>query len=839
MSPAIPQSALSSFNNASNATDAEPGETPSPTPAQSPTPGPTPILTLTPTPPFYIFGWVLYKNGEKCYNPSVKISNLNASESVNAETSAHSNFFHAFIPNVRAGDVIQFNVTDGTQYNCTNHTITQNENITGVLNITLELEPPPQTDLDIMVTNISIDKQTLFDGDIVNITANVTNNGSENVSFSLLFEADENEIGSVPVDEMMPGEEREISIRWNATFGKHNITVKADPGDEISEFNESNNEKSVLVLVNVSRDFAITHISLFNASSGEPCNKSIFLGDELLINFSLNITNLANNGDYVEVALLIDNNTVNRTNISFAGNIRNISRDFAFKWNVNKTGNYTITVCVDPEDRTVEFNESNNNKSLDVNVSMGFDFSVVNVEMPSEAKMGDVVRINATVASEGMRKAYAPVEFYDRKRINLSAYIEGGEIRKVKGDTIITLPWGSKMVDNITIPNARKIRVHFSHVYYPYSLKIYGKDFVEVEDLSYMEDPSYWTKWISGDTIRIESELRGEGSGFSIDMYEALLSTSNVSTDKSEADVSAELNLSMQEMGWALVGTHNITVKVNVTDDNPTNNSKSKEINVRPSLDFALLNITPPTPKEPLLNQTVKINVTAANFGTESGTAVLSVLCDNITVNETEITLNTNATKTIEMSWIANTSNGGAGYHDDVAVKIDPENTFVEMNEENNTLHEHIFVNGTDLVVVSMEIPCGVSIFSVPCYCGENYRINVTIANIGALNASDISIILKDKSSLNESSEGKIFNISHIPYLNSGDHANISVNWTPEFFGKHTITANVSAEYTDAAGMIPYNNTDNNETNNEIFENVSVKPEYDFAVENVSVSPPS
>jgi len=213
---------------------------------------------------------------------------------------------------------------------------------------------------------------------------------------------------------------------------------------------------------------------------------------------------------------------------------------------------------------------------------------------------------------------------------------------------------------------------------------------------------------------------------------------------------------------------------------------------------------------------------------------VLSVLCDNITVNETEITLNTNATKTIEMSWIANTSNGGAGYHD-IAVKIDPENTFVEMNEENNTLHELIFVNGTDLVV-SMEIPCGVSIFGVPCYCGENYRINVTIANIGALNASDISVILKDGCGEGNKS-GKIFNITHIPYLNSGDHANISVSWEPEFFGKHTITANVSAEYTDAAGMIPYNNADNNETNNEIFENVSVKPEYDFAVENVSVSP--
>ncbi|MCW3132084.1 MAG: hypothetical protein N2V73_05145 [Candidatus Methanospirare jalkutatii] len=1012
---------------------------PAPSPVASPTPKPTPSplrmhieAEEEPSPPFYIFGWVSYKNGEKCYNPSVRISNLNTGESVNAETSANTNFFHAFI-NVSVGNIIQFNVTDGTQYNCTNHTITQNESKIGVLNINITLETPPQTDLavtelyaephkpifgasvnvtarienegnatnstlifydeydeknvsiskfwnvpnstndtiilpgaikirlhfaeiaiqdggfvricndtgtlinnftanktdfwtnwsfgdeiriesheanftidkyemifaeetvklecgelksisaiwntsalfngediasgnhtiraeivpvagevnkennnksievevkpltsfDIMVTDLSIDKQTLFDGDIVNITATVTNNGSENVSFSLLFKADENEIGSVTVDEMMPGKKREISIRWNATLGKHNITVIADPKKKIWELNESNNEKSVLVLVNVSKDFAITHISLFNASSGEPCNKNIFFGDELLINFSLNITNLANNGDYVEVALLIDNNTVNKRNISFAENIRNISISRDFKWTVNKTGNHTITVCVDPENRTVEFNESNNNKSLNVNASMGFDFSVVNVEMPSEAKMGDVVRINATVASEGMRKAHAPVEFYDRKRINLSASVEGVEIRKVKGNTVIRLPLDSKMVDNITIPNARKIRVHFSHVDLECSsLKICGKDFVE--DLSKRKLKNYWTEWVIGDTIRIESQLL-EGS-FSIDMYEALLSTSNVSTDKSKADIYAELNLSMQEMGWALVGTHNITVKVNVTDDNITNNEREKEIiNVRPSLDFALLNITFLTPKELLLNQTVKINVTAANFGTESGTAVLSVLCDNITVNETEITLNTNAKKTIEMGWIANTSNGGAGYHD-IAVKIDPDNTFVEMNEENNTLHEHIFVNGTDLVVVSMEIPCGVSIFGVPCYCSENYTINVTIANIGALNASNISIILKDGSGEGNKS-GRIFNISHIPYLNSGDHVNISVNWTPEFFGKHTITANVSAEYTDAAGMIPYDKTDNNETNNEIFVNVSVKPEYDLEVESVRVHP--
>ena len=46
MSPAIPQSALSSFNNASNATD---GEIPEATPATTPTPAPSPTPTPSPS----------------------------------------------------------------------------------------------------------------------------------------------------------------------------------------------------------------------------------------------------------------------------------------------------------------------------------------------------------------------------------------------------------------------------------------------------------------------------------------------------------------------------------------------------------------------------------------------------------------------------------------------------------------------------------------------------------------------------------------------------------------------------------------------------------------------
>ena len=94
---------------------------------------------------------------------------------------------------------------------------------------------------DLIVSEISLDKTNLKDGDTVNITAEIKNIGilpAFNFDISILI--DENEriyhILTLPPDESV-----NRSSQWNATTGSHLITVIVDPLDEISETYESNN----------------------------------------------------------------------------------------------------------------------------------------------------------------------------------------------------------------------------------------------------------------------------------------------------------------------------------------------------------------------------------------------------------------------------------------------------------------------------------------------------------------------------------------------------------------------------------------------------------------------
>jgi len=64
-----------------------------------------------------------------CNGSTVNITNKNTSMHWQAETNATSNYYQLILDttNVSAGNVLAFNVSDGTQFNTTNHTVTQSE----------------------------------------------------------------------------------------------------------------------------------------------------------------------------------------------------------------------------------------------------------------------------------------------------------------------------------------------------------------------------------------------------------------------------------------------------------------------------------------------------------------------------------------------------------------------------------------------------------------------------------------------------------------------------------------------------------------------------------------
>ncbi|RKY62952.1 MAG: hypothetical protein DRP99_05030, partial [Candidatus Latescibacterota bacterium] len=483
---------------------------------------------------------------------------------------------------------------------------------------------------------------------------------------------------------------------------------------------------------------------------------------------------------------------------------------------------------------------------------------------------------------------------------------------------------GKTINDTITIPDALKIRVHFSHIGAYSYIEIYEKNNpvpIEIFDRPLSDITNNWTKWCDGDTVRIESQ----SAEFSVDRYEALLANVSFSLDaRKHTNHSAVLNLSMQEMGWALNGTHNITVVVDPYDeiDEPDeeNNINTTRITVTPSLDFAVTDISF-EPEEPVLNDNIEIKANITNLGNRSGETFVEVYYDNRTVElerkisgvgsstdvislppgvtgarlhfkrvqvgshgsiriydengnlvgyikekgwtdyiysknitieskcnlatesvafkidkyealilNKRVALNASKSKNVTASWNATTLYGGAGHHN-ITVRIDPHDVFTEKNETNNTLTRQIFVNGTDLAVTNIDIPCGID---NNCYRGQDINITVMIVNFGAIDAHNLTVFFHDGVSpnhtVNTSGIADVFYPSEIfvPHFRSGESKRFNVTWTPADFGIHTITVNVS--------FVPL--VDNNKTNNELIEfPVSVETELDFSIENVSVYP--
>ena len=446
--------------------------------------------------------------------------------------------------------------------------------------------------------------------------------------------------------------------------------------------------------------------------------------------------------------------------------------------------------------------------AIEVNLNQGLvdapDFIVTDISFnPSEPLIGDLVAINATILNAGA-EGETYVEFYDNKSILLAGK-----------DSIITLP------------DALMIWVHF----YVFSgnITIYNETGVVERLIGEKPEQDYWTKWCDGGTIRIE--LESQNAWFVVDRYEALLANKSITLGRGNStNVSAVWNLSDQYMGWATNGTHDITVRVDpynqVIESDETNNNRTETIDVNPSLDFAVTNISFSN-NAPVLGDVVEINATIRNYGVGSGTTVVKFSYDNISTknvplaNKT-VTLNGTESKVVSASWQTG-AYGGARDHD-ITVMVDPDDTLVETNETNNTLHKQAFVNGTDLTVTA--ISCG--FYPDRCYVGQDVPVNITIANIGAVDATNFTVEFRDGTCPDydvENTSGVIFNETRIERLKSGESRNVSVIWNPAETGWHTINAS-----------IPYDVlTDNNETNNKLVEYAEVEPFYDFVVENVSV----
>ena len=121
--------------------------------------------------PYMIYGWVLNKNGTACNTFTVNITNMNNSKEWEAETHAGYNYYQLVLDTstISAGTLLSFNATDGTQFNVTNHTVTQSDiNNGGLHNVNLSLPsavdttPPAWRSLGQSVSHIPVGDSILL-----------------------------------------------------------------------------------------------------------------------------------------------------------------------------------------------------------------------------------------------------------------------------------------------------------------------------------------------------------------------------------------------------------------------------------------------------------------------------------------------------------------------------------------------------------------------------------------------------------------------------------------------------------------------------------------------------
>ncbi len=185
------------------------------------------VGSVEPPASFFIYGCVCYENGTPCNNPTINITNLNTCEEWQSETGSGSNYYQISLTSgsdLSANDVLRFNVTDGTNFTVTDHTVTADEVDSGGLfnfNLTLELGQPTDPVPSLVIYTIS--NTTISpDGDGVEDVTEIDVEFSEAVDAAILIENATGIIKTLYTDSGVTDPDPQI---WDGTDDSSNIVA--------------------------------------------------------------------------------------------------------------------------------------------------------------------------------------------------------------------------------------------------------------------------------------------------------------------------------------------------------------------------------------------------------------------------------------------------------------------------------------------------------------------------------------------------------------------------------------------------------------------------------------
>jgi hypothetical protein len=245
---------------------------------------------------------------------------------------------------------------------------------------------------DVAISNVTIDKASMMQGEEPSIISTVENQGSFTETFNVTVFANTTQIGKEAVSNLGNGTDRVLNFTWNTSAfagGNYTISVLADV--VTSETDISDNVYTYGGLILLSHDLAITNSTIFKTSVGR--------GYSTYVNVSIR-----NQGDYEETFNTALN--VTTTTIGLFTNMTLISKGYAsvrFEWNTTgyAKGNYSLKAYVSPVDG--EIDTEDNTFSLWILVTIAGD-----VDGNRKVNIFDIVMIAGSYGTVTGDPGYIP-----------------------------------------------------------------------------------------------------------------------------------------------------------------------------------------------------------------------------------------------------------------------------------------------------------------------------------------------------------------------------------------------------------------------------------------------
>jgi len=265
---------------------------------------------------------------------------------------------------------------------------------------------------DLVVQNIALSPQEPSLDDTVTIMVTVKNQGTQGASFSYAAcYIDDTLLGSEYVVALGAGTLTTVSFTWEPQPGTHTIKAVADPGNSITETDETNNNKTY-TFAPLASDLTIQSITW---SPEEPSR-----GDNVV--FSIVIKNKGNcQSGFTKLGFFIDGNSRGYQDIQGikAGGTATVT----YNWTA-QTGQHPARAIIDEIGYVTESDESNNELTVTFSTlppDLIIDAITWSPEHPSKS---DIVTFTTTVKNQGSGDADScNLVFYNRGTIQPSLQV--------------------------------------------------------------------------------------------------------------------------------------------------------------------------------------------------------------------------------------------------------------------------------------------------------------------------------------------------------------------------------------------------------------------------------